>query len=151
MNEATLIHDSITIERTINASAQQVFNAWADPIARSKWGPPSDDEAIEFLETDFRVGGKDVHLCGQKGDLHFRVDTIYYDIQEPSCLLFTERVSRGDHLLCVSLITAQFSESGAATKIDLTVQVASFVGENMIVGTRGGWKSALDNLGKYLA
>lgn len=151
MTGHALIHDTINIEKTINASAQQVFNAWADPAARSIWGPPSDDEAIEFLENDFRVGGKDVSLCGQKGDLRFRVDTVYHDIQQPLRLLFTERVSTDDNLLCVSLITAEFSEAGEATNLELTVQVASLVGEDMIGGNRGGWEAALNNLGVYLA
>ncbi len=150
MNDPTLTHDTITIERTINASAQQVFNAWADPTARSQWGPPSDDEAIEFLENDFRVGGKDVSLCGQKGDLRFQVDTVYHDIQEPLRLLFTERVSTDDNLLCVSLITVQFTETGKATELYLTIQVASLVGEDMIAGNRGGWEAALTNLADYL-
>jgi uncharacterized protein YndB with AHSA1/START domain len=150
MTGRALIHDTINIEKTINASTQQVFTAWTDPAARSAWGPPSDDEAIEFLESDFRVGGRDVSLCGQKGDLRFRVETVYHDIQQPLRLLFTERVSTADNLLCVSLITAEFVEAGDATKLELTVQVASLVGETMIKGNRGGWEAALNNLGGYL-
>lgn len=145
------IHEKITIKRTIKASLEQVFAAWADPDARAVWGPQSDGEGMEFSETDFRVGGKDVHRCGQKGDLCFLVKTIYHDIQQPSHLLFTERVSTDDSLLCVSLITAEFSEAGEATNLELTVQVASLVGEDMIAGNRGGWEAALNNLGAYLA
>lgn len=143
-------HETIRISRRINASPEQVFSAWADPVARAQWGPPSDDEAIEFLEHDFRVSGKDVSLCGQKGDLRFRVDTVYHDIREPLRLLFTERVSTDDNLLCMSLITAEFSTVGEATKLGLTVQVASLVGEDMIAGNRGGWEAALANLADYV-
>ena len=70
-----------------------MFLAWEDPKARLQWGPPSDDEALEFLENDFRVGGLDVHLCGKRGDLRFRVETRYYEVERPHRLLFTERVS----------------------------------------------------------
>jgi len=71
----SLAHETITISRTIKASSKQVFGAWADQQARSVWGPPSEDEEMKFIDTNFRVGGKDVHVCGQKGDLRFRVDT----------------------------------------------------------------------------
>lgn len=151
MIDPTLIHEQIAIAVAINASAQRVFDAWADPAARSVWGPPSGDEAIEFLATDFRIGGRDVSRCGQRGDLRFRVESEYHDIRAPLRVLFTERVSTDGTLLCVSLVTAQFSAIGAATRLDLTAQVASLVGEDMITGNRGGWESALSNLKAYLA
>ena len=146
----SVLNETIAISRSINASLEQVFAAWADPVARAQWGPPSDDEAIEFLQSDFRVGGKDVSLCGQKGDLSFRVETHYYDIQTPLRLLFTERVSTGDNLLSVSLVTVVLSDSGGTTTLGLTVQIASLVGEGMISGNRVGWEAALTNLDLYL-
>ncbi len=143
-------HETIEISRTIEASVEQLFQAWANPEARTIWGPPSNDEAIEFVEYDFRVGGKDVHLCGQKGDLRFRVETFYHDIQNPRRLLFSERVSTGESTLSASLITVDFAKAHEGTTLNLTIQVASLVGEEMIDGTRGGWNAALNNLGEYL-
>lgn len=143
-------HETMTINRSIKASREQVYNAWADPKARTIWGAPSTDEAVEFVENDFRVGGRDVHFCGEKGDLRFRVDTFYHDIHEPSRLLFTERVSTGENTLCASLVTVDFAEAMGCTRIDLVIQVASLVGEGMITGNLGGWNAALDNLEDYL-
>ena len=151
MTKPAASHETIETSRTIAASLEQVFRAWADPEARTIWGAPSKDEAVEFVENDFRVNGKDVHLCGQKGDLRFRVDTFYHDIQKPRRLLFTERVSTGGSILCASLITIDFAEVKEGTKLHLIVQVASLVGEEMIAGNRDGWRSALDNLEDYLA
>lgn len=144
-------HETITISRTIKASLERVFKAWAEPDARVIWGPPSEDEAIEFVECDFRIGGRDVHVCGQQGELRFRVETLYHDIQVPLRLLFTERVSTDDATLCASLITVEFAEAGNATKLELTVQVASLVGKEMITGNSGGWNAALNNLDSYLS
>lgn len=151
MIDPALMHERIAIEATISASPQRVFDAWADPGARSVWGAPSGDEAIEFLATDFRVGGRDVSLCGQRGDLRFRVESEYHDIRAPLRILFTESVSTDGALLCVSLVTAQFFAFGEATRLNLTVQVTSLVGEDMIAGNRGGWESALRNLEAHLA
>ena len=151
MTYPAAVHETIATSRTIKASLEQVFKAWADSDARTVWGPPSDDEAIEFVENDFRVGGKDVHICGQKDDLCFRVETIYHDIQNPRRLLFSERVSTGENTLCASLITVDFAEAKKGTTLNLTIQVASLVGKEMIAGTRGGWNAALDNLGEYFS
>ncbi len=151
MTNPPAAHETIATSRTIMAPVKQVFEAWADPEARTIWGPPSDDEAIEFVENDFRAGGKDVHFCGQKGNLRFRVETFYHDIQNPRRLLFSECVSTDENTLCVSLITVDFAEANECTTLNLTIQVASLVGEDMIAGNRGGWNAALDNLEEYLA
>ncbi|QUS54679.1 SRPBCC family protein [Pseudovibrio brasiliensis] len=146
----TVEHDTIIIREKLEASAEEVFAAWEDPKARMVWGVPSDDEAIAFLENDFRVGGLDVHQCGQKGDLRFRVETRYQDIRRPDLLLFTERVSTGDMLLSASLITVVLKELGSATELGVTVQVTSMVGADMIEATRGGWQASLARLAGYL-
>ncbi len=149
-NRLPLVHQTIAISRMVDAPTDAVFAAWEDPQARSQWGPPSDDEALAFVETDFRVGGTDVHLCGPKGDLRFRVETRYYDIERPARLVFTERLSTGDALLSASLVSVAIGGNGRSTKLDLTVQIASAVGRDMIVGTRTGWEAALSNLAKSL-
>ncbi len=151
MTNLSVAHGTIAICRTTKASLEQVFNAWADPEARTIWGPPSSDEAVKFVENDFSVGGKDVHYCGQKGDLRFRVETLYHDIQNPRRLLFSERVSTDESILCASLITVDLADVNEGTKLYLTIQVASLVGEEMIAGNRGGWNGALDNLEEYFA
>lgn len=147
----SLAHETITIDRTIKASPEIVFEAWAKPEARAIWGVPSEDEALEFIENDFRAGGMDVHMCGQKGDLRFRVETLYHEIQEPLRLLFTERVSTSGNILCASLVAVDLAKAGASTRLILTVQIASLVGAEMIEGNRGGWNSALANLEMFLA
>jgi uncharacterized protein YndB with AHSA1/START domain len=147
---SNLTHDTINIRRTISASIEQVFAAWADPHARAQWGAPSDDEVIQFVENDFRVGGKDVSLCGPKNDLRYRVESLYHDITKPIRLLFTELVTIEDTLLCVSLITVSLVECENSTTMDLTIQITSLTGEEMITGNRGGWAAALTNLEGYL-
>ncbi|MFA0813127.1 SRPBCC family protein [Microbulbifer epialgicus] len=145
-----LSHGTISISKTIKVPAEKVFSAWVDPKARSIWGPPSEDEAIEFLKDDFRVGGVDVHRCGQKNDLRFRVETHYYQINRPHRLLFTERVSTDDSLLSASVITVAISENKSVTELEVTIQIASLVGSGMIDGTHNGWQSALSNLAAHL-
>lgn len=37
------VHDTIILEREINASITAVWNAYVDPIARAQWGVPAGD------------------------------------------------------------------------------------------------------------
>ena len=138
------------MSRKIRASIRQVFAAFEDPEARSKWGPPSDDETLEFIETDFREGGRDVHMCGPVGNLQFRVETHYCEIERPDLLLMTERVTVGDRHLSTSLVSVSLEEAGNATQLDLTVQIASSAGPDFVAATRGWWTAALSNLESML-
>ena len=81
-----------------------------------------------------------------KGNLNFRVETRYYEINRPHLLLLTERVSREDTLLSTSLISVSLNSRENMTTLKLTVQITSFVGSEMIAGTQGGWTAAVENL-----
>lgn len=139
-------HETIIINRSVKASIEQVFAAFEDPKARAQWGPPSDDEAIEFIENDFREGSGDIHLCGEKGNLQYRVETRYYAINRPSRLIFTERISKADALLGTSLNSLSLSGNTSRTELVLTIQFTSVVGSEFISAVRSGWEIALDNL-----
>jgi uncharacterized protein YndB with AHSA1/START domain len=62
-----LQHATIVLERTYRAPLEQVFSEFADPVARARWSPPSNDVLI-YDQTNFRVGGRDVFRCGPKDD-----------------------------------------------------------------------------------
>ena len=79
------------------------------------------------------------------------METHYHDISAPHRLLFTERVSTEGTLLSVSLVTVAIDGRAEASELDVTIQIASMVGTDMIDGTRGGWERALAQLGEYAA
>ncbi|BBM03524.1 SRPBCC family protein [Microbulbifer sp. GL-2] len=145
-----ILHDTISINKTIKAPVEHVFSAWADPKARSIWGAPSEDVTIEFLESNFRVGGVDVHRCGRKSNLRFLVETRYYDISRPNRLLFTERVETDDEQLSLSTVTVEIEDFGKLVELNVTVQIVSLVGSEMIEGTRKGWEKAIAQLGEFV-
>lgn len=156
MNQ-NIMFKTFTVTRIYRAvSVDQIFAAWADPEARLRWGVPSSDEAIEYLETDFRVGGKDISLCGLKGDMGFRIEAQYQHIEEPSRIMFTEHFYKrdpdsADTLLGISLIALELTETKIGAEMRLTAQMASFVGDGMISGSKSGWTSVAKNLEAYLA
>lgn len=60
------VHDTIILEREINASITAVWNVYVDPIARAQWGVPA-GEAMVIDEADFREGSQDRYRCGPPG------------------------------------------------------------------------------------
>ncbi len=154
--DQSVIFETFSVRRIYHAAtAAQVFAAWADPKARLEWCVPSADEAIEYVEADFSVGGKDVSLCGNKGDMAFRIVGQYQHIEEPQLIVFTEHFFKrnsSDHdvLLGISLITVEITETEVGAEMALTAQMSSLVGEEMISGNKNGWATVSKNLGKYL-
>src|ERR1700761_2545528 len=59
MNEAPAVHATLVCERSIPATTEQVFSAYADIAERQKWGVPSEKTALIYDKADFREGGED--------------------------------------------------------------------------------------------
>jgi uncharacterized protein YndB with AHSA1/START domain len=146
MTEPSVIHATIVLERVYDASPARVFQAFADPRARARWGTPSTTADLVYDKTDFKVGGLDVSRCGPRGKLIYRVETRYLDIEPDQRIVSAEVVCEGWHRLSVSLITVEFQALGASTRLVLTDQIAAFGGKDMIAGSRAGFNAALDNL-----
>jgi uncharacterized protein YndB with AHSA1/START domain len=143
---SAVTHSTIVLERSYDAPLERVFQAFADPQARLRWGTPSPGVDLVYDKADFRVGGLDVSRCGPRGKLIYRVETRYLDIEPDERIITAEVVSEGWHKLSVSLITVEFHAVGQSTRLTLTDQITAFGGKDMIAGSREGFGAALDNL-----
>ena len=139
-------HDTIVLERSYEATPGRVFEAFASPEARMRWGVPSANVELVYDATDFRVGGVDISRCGPRGNLVYRVETRYRDIVPERRIISIETVSEGENRLSFALITVEFLPAGSGTLLVLTDQVAAFGGASMIAGHRAGHARALNNL-----
>jgi uncharacterized protein YndB with AHSA1/START domain len=142
-------HATITLERSYRAPLERVFSEFADPVARSRWSPPSNDVLI-YDETDFRVGGRDVFRCGPQNDPKFRGETSYHVIVPNKRVVSNETLDADGQRLAVSLNTLDFEATGEGTNLKLTIQIVSLCGAGMIEGYESGNKSALENLSSHL-
>jgi uncharacterized protein YndB with AHSA1/START domain len=143
-------HGTVVVERTIHVPTARVFAAYADPDERARWAAPSDTAVFIYDETDFRVGGRDVARCGAKDDPRFRVESTYAHIAQQQCIVTTETVQEGISLLSANLNTIEFFDEGNGTRVKITVQVTSFVGDEMIESIRSGNEGSLANMARYL-
>jgi uncharacterized protein YndB with AHSA1/START domain len=145
-----LQHATITLQHSYSAPLERVFSEFADPVARTRWSAPSNDVLI-YDEADFRIGGKDVFRCGPKSDPKFRGETRYLDIVPNARVVSSETVDMGGERLAVALTTLDFEPTEDGTTLTVTIQVASFVGPDMIQSYESGNKSALKNLSQHLS
>lgn len=147
----TIAHATIVMERTYNAAPSRVFSAWADVEARKRWSAPADNIRIDYEESDFREGGRDLSRCIELGNDDYIAMVHYIDIKRDQRIFFFEDIAHGERRVSAALITVELMPKDAGTHLRLTMQIASFDGSNMEQGYQFGWSAALDNLAKEFA
>ncbi len=148
MADFDTVHETLVFERDFICTRAALFEAFADPVARARWGQPSDTAVIILDSADFRVGGSDRSRCGTKENPEFQVDATYLDIQPGTRIVYSERVAKGDMPLSAALYTIEFGARGEKALLQVTVQIAAFVGADMVAGVKQGFDAALENLSR---
>jgi uncharacterized protein YndB with AHSA1/START domain len=143
-------HDTIVFERSFACPPGMLYDAFADPVARARWGAPSPTAVIIYDETDFRVGGRDKSRCGSKADPRFHVEVRYLHIVPMERIVYSETVSESGTTLSAALQTIEISNTRGGSALKVTVQIASFGDAGMADGVRFGFNAALDNLAREL-
>jgi uncharacterized protein YndB with AHSA1/START domain len=149
MEALSTVHATLIFERTIPATADRVFAAYTDLAERMKWGAPSEGTALIYDQSNFVEGGRDVFRCGPKSNPNIEGTTRYLDILTNRRIVSSETIAMDGHRLCASLSTFELRPDGDETFLKSTIQVASFVGEDMIRGHEDGTNASLDNLVKH--
>ena len=145
----TIAHETIHLSRTLDADLDDVWNAYADTAQRSRWSVPEGEEMV-FDADDLRSGGAARYRCGTPGELEFAGSIDYLHIAPGAAVVHTEITRSGSQLLSAALLTWSFGAADPRTELSVTVQVTSFVGEDMLDGTRNGHRIALDQLADFL-
>lgn len=145
MTHAELIHDTITATQLVNASVSHVWQAYADTAVRARWSVPAGD-GLEYLSDEFVTGGRAIYRCGTPGVLEFEATVDYILVEPPQLIVYTETLRTDDRPLTTSLVTWGFDLAFQGTRVVVTNQTTSFVGQDMLTGTRNGHRIALQQL-----
>ncbi|WP_181704881.1 SRPBCC family protein [Chthonobacter rhizosphaerae] len=136
---------TLTFERTVAAPTSTLWQAWTAPAARAVWASPAASVAVEFLEADTRVGGREVSLCKVEGQPDVRCDVGWLDLQPDARSVNYEVVSSEGVTQSAALVTAEFSAADGGSRAVVTVQLSSLA-EDMEAGYRQGFGAGMDNL-----
>lgn len=136
---------TLTFDRDVAAPVATLWQAWTAPAARAVWAAPDPSITVEFLESDPKVGGREVSLCKVAGQPDIRCETGWLDLVPETRSVNHERVLTNGVVQSAALVTARLSSAGEASRISVTVQLSSLATE-MEAGYRQGFGAGLDKL-----
>jgi uncharacterized protein YndB with AHSA1/START domain len=129
----------ITVENTINAPVEKVWQYWTTPEHITKWNNASDDWHTPRAENDLREGGSFVSRMEAKdGSVGFDFGGVYDELRNNEYIEYTMGDGRK--------VKVTFSIEGNTTKVMESFEAES---TNSIELQKGGWQAILDNFKKY--
>jgi uncharacterized protein YndB with AHSA1/START domain len=130
---------AITVETTVKAPVEKVWEHWTKPEHITKWCQASDDWHAPFAENDVRVEGTfKTTMAAKDGSMSFDFGGVYTGVEENKLIEYTIGDGRK--------VKITFSGNGDETKVMETFEPE---GTNPIEMQRGGWQAILDNFKKY--
>ena len=130
---------TITIEATVNASAEKVWKTWNTPGDITQWGAASPDWHTTRAENDLRTGGNFLYRMEAKdGSFGFDFGGVYDAVRPNEYIEYTMGDGRK--------VKIDFKTTGNQTHI---VEMFEAEGQNPIEMQRDGWQAILNNFKAY--
>ena len=137
---------TVRTERTYQAPAQTVFDAWTSEEVMRRWWQAERGWETSAAEVDLRVGGAvRVVMRDPAADVEYGGGGTYTEIEPPSRLAFTW-IWDGDTRR--TLIEIDFEEIDGATTVSFTH--SGLWDEEAVRSHERGWSNVLDNLARTL-
>lgn len=135
----TKIKTAITVEATILAPVEKVWELWTTPHHIMKWNNASEDWHTPHAENDLRVGGRFVsRMAAKDGSMSFDFGGTYDQVKTNELIAYTMDDGRKTSVV--------FTKKGNQTYVSETFDAE---GENSIEMQRAGWQAILNNFKKY--
>lgn len=130
---------TITVESTVNAPVEKVWNFWSAPEHITQWCAASDDWHTPRAENDLRTGGAfSSRMEAKDGSFGFDFGGVYDDVRTNELIEYTIGDGRK--------VSIRFTGNGNETQV---VETFEAEGTNPIEMQRAGWQAILDNFKKY--
>jgi len=131
--------NAITIETTVNAPMDKVWNYWNEPTHITKWCAASPEWHAPAAENDLMAGGKfTTTMAAKDGSMSFDFWGIYDQVKIDELIEYTMGDGRKAQIV--------FSKSVDATKIFESFEPES---ENPRELQQGGWQAILNSFKSY--
>jgi len=129
----------ITVEATVNANKQKVWDYWTKPEHITKWNFASDDWHCPSAENDLRPGGKmKSRMEAKDGSFGFDFEAVYDEVIEQKKISYT----MADGRKCTTTYEGLGDKTNVVTTFDAEDQ-------NPVEMQKGGWQAILNNFKKY--
>lgn len=129
----------ITVQTTIQAPVQKVWELWTSPEHIKQWNSASEDWHTPFSENDLRVGGKFTsRMEARDGSFGFDFGGVYDEVILHKRIAYTLGDDRK--------VSIDFTENGGQTTV---VETFDAEDTHSIEMQQGGWQAIMDNFKKY--
>lgn len=133
-------YTKITVQTTVNAPIDKVWESWTTPQHITKWNNASPDWHTPIAENDLRTGGKfRSRMEAKDGSFGFDFEGVYDAVEINRLISYTMADGRTVNIV--------FTAKGNQTDI---VEIFDAENENPIEMQQGGWQSILNNFKKYV-
>ncbi len=135
---------SVRVRRLLPATAEEVFDAWADAGSLKFWLCPG-ATTVPSAEVDFQVGGS-FRIVMSDGEREYVHTGRYREIRRPERLVFTwSSPATGDRS---TLVTVTLQARGAQTELVLVHE--GLLDERAVEDHEAGWSSIIEKLDSQL-
>jgi len=129
----------ITIETTVNAPIETVWDVWNKPEHITRWAFASQDWEAPRAENDLRTGGSfKTRMQAKDGSEGFDFEGVYTNVEDEKLIEYD--MPDGRH------VKITFEKTPEGVKITETFDPESKNSEDL---QRAGWQAILDNFKKY--
>lgn len=129
----------ITVENTVNAPVERVWEYWTKPEHITQWNNASDDWHTPWAKADLREGGSfSARMEAKDGSMGFEFAGVYDVLRTNEYIEYTLGDGRK--------VKVNFTPVGKMTKV---VESFEAEGTHSIEMQQGGWQAILDNFKKY--
>jgi uncharacterized protein YndB with AHSA1/START domain len=140
----------LRLERTFDAPAQAVFDAWTSPEVLRRWWPAGPDWDTPVAEVDVRVGGKLRLVMRRPDGQEFGGSGEYLEIRRPERLVFTWRWDGNAGHKGSQVVEVDFTEGSKGTTT-VVLRNTGLRDEESRRSHEDGWQASFDNLDRVLA
>lgn len=131
----------ITVETTIDAPVEKVWEFYTETKHVTKWNNASEDWHTPWAKNDLRVGGKFVYRMEAKdGSAGFDFNGIYDEVNKYEIIAYTIEGGRK-----VKVVFTKRGEETTHVKVTFDPE-----NENPIEMQRDGWQAILNNFKDYV-
>ena len=136
----TATSTKVTVESTVKAPVEKVWQFWTTPAHITKWNNASEDWHTAFAENDLREGGKFLSRMEAKdGSVGFDFGGVYGAVKTNEFIEYTMSDGRK--------VVIRFTGNGNETRVVETFDAES---TNPIEMQKGGWQAILNNFKEYV-
>jgi uncharacterized protein YndB with AHSA1/START domain len=131
---------NITVETTVNAPIEKVWQCWNEPSHITQWAFASDDWEAPHAENDLREGGKSkIVMAAKDGSAKFDLIGTYTTVKEHELIEYYMEDGR--------TVNIRFESTPEGVKVTETFEME---GENSEELQRAGWSAILENFRKHV-